>query len=479
MTDTRELLKKISALRQRLDQAQGLASAAAVTLIETEPASEPLQQLQHKVQTGSWQASLLDTSIRPFPETKPFGETAVLPALLTARAVRLLKRAKELLDEMRVVAENASLRLDDMSALPVLHRQCVAMTDAVIRMVQAFPSAPSAQMKLCEGLEEIVALIDEKLSTLKSGLALSRTEQKRIELLADILTNLAAGNAISVSALVPLAQELVNDAKQMAALRFLHADADHPARFVAAHSLTVAQVVARVLQRDADWHNRLQEPLLVALVHDVGMIHVPAEILSQPGPLDDEQRRIVERHPIVGRELASRLWPGGGWPVEAVADHHERVDGTGYPGGRGEQQIGMFSRILAVCDVYAALACSRPYRAAFDSRTALTDTLLLADQGALDRYQAERLLGLSFYPVGSVVELSDGAVGVVVDFHAGPTGNLHPAKPVVSLLTDSHGLPVPIPRHVDLAQDDPRTVLRNLPPHDRRHLMLKRYPQLA
>jgi HD-GYP domain-containing protein (c-di-GMP phosphodiesterase class II) len=349
----------------------------------------------------------------------------------------------------------------------------------VLRTVQAFPSAPSAQMKLCEGLEEILALVDEKLSILKSGMSLRKKEQKRIDFLAEVLNNVVCGSPMGVTALFPLATELISDARQGMALRFLQASPEHPARFVAAHSLTVAQVVCRLLLHDQEWQGRLEEPLLVAMLHDVGMLRVPAEILTQGDALNDDQRRIVERHPVLGAEIAGRLWPGGGWPVEAIADHHERIDGTGYPSGRGDQHLSPFSRLLAVCDVYAALGSNRPYRQALDSRTALTDTLLLADQGALDRFQAERLLTLSFYPVGSVVEVSDGSVGVVVAVNPCQKGNPHPAKPVVALLTDPHGLPLAIPRHLDLSQDENRSVLRNLPNEERRHLLLKRYPALT
>src|SRR5207302_2281552 len=119
---------------------------------------------------------------------------------------------------------------------------------------------------------------------------------------------------------------------------------------------------------------------------------------------------------------------------------------TGYPDGRRELQLTALPRLLAVGDVYAALCCPRPHRPARETRTALTDTLLLAEQGALDRYHAERLLQLSFYPVGSVVELADGAVGVVVATHMSRRDLTTPARPVVALLTDSQGQRLPLPR---------------------------------
>jgi len=212
-------------------------------------------------------------------------------------------------------------------------------------------------------------------------------------------------------------------------------------------------------------------------LHDVGMMSVPVEILTQPGPLSDEQRRLVERHPSVGAHMISRIMPGGGIFVEGGIDHHERLDGTGYPAGKRETQLSPFSRILAICDIYAALASRRPYRHAKDTRTALTDTLLLADQGTLDRTQAEKLLGLSFYPVGAVVELSDGAVGYVISTPPGHKGIDNPGKPMLSLLTGPGGQVLATPRIVDLLEGGP-SIVRSLSVVERRKLLLGKHPEL-
>jgi HD-GYP domain-containing protein (c-di-GMP phosphodiesterase class II) len=262
-------------------------------------------------------------------------------------------------------------------------------------------------------------------------------------------------------------------------VRFLHASPHHPFRFIACHSLTVAQVIARVLLHDPEWKGRLQEPILAALLHDIGMVRIPAEILSHPGPLNDDQRRRMENHTREGSGVLVPLAPGAPWLIEAAVGHHERSDGTGYPAGLVEMQLSPLVRLVTVCDIYAALCCPRPYRGALEPRTALTDTLLLADQGALDKFQAERLMNLSFYPVGSVVELSDGSTAVVVAAQCGNSDKVDPARPVVALLTDNEGLPTPAPTVVDLTQGDERTVLRRLLVSERRELVGKRYPVLV
>src|SRR5581483_927394 len=120
-----------------------------------------------------------------------------------------------------------------------------------------------------------------------------------------------------------------------------------------------------------------------------------------------------------------------------------------------------------------------PHRPAIDTRTALTDTLLLADQGVLDRFQAERLLLLSFYPVGSLVELNDGAVALVTATHREQKAVANPARPVVLLLTDTQRLLLPIPHQVDLADCPGRSILRTLPAQDRRASLGTHYPEIC
>jgi hypothetical protein len=353
------------------------------------------------------------------------------------------------------------------------------MTDSTLRMVQAFPDAPSAQLKLCEGLEAILGVVARRVALLDGALAQRRLWSDRSDTLAGLLASLANGEPGDLAPYTVLTEALMAEAAEGAPLRFLDAPPHEPARFVACHSLTVAHVVARVVRHDPELRPRTAEAVLAALVHDVGMLHVPAALLAQPGPLDDAGRRAVEAHTRLGADLVRRLTPDASWLAEATAAHHERLDGTGYPGGLREIQVSSLARLLAVCDTYAALCCPRPHRPARQTRTALTDTLLLAESGLLDRGHAERLLQLSFYPVGSAVELVDGSVGVVVATHAGRHDLNSPARPVVALLTDGQGKPLPTPVHLDLAQCESHSIVRSLAALERREVLGGRFPEWA
>ena len=477
MSDTQVLLSTIAALRQRL--AEGLmrdAGVAAASLLEDD--ADPVRDLECKVAAGARQHALLDSSLRQLSGGAGGAETS-LPAQLTARAARLLRRGGELLGQLRALGEEALVQREEGDPVAVLYRETVAMTDTVLRTVQAFPEAPSAQVRLCEGLEVILGVVADRLTALTGAVALKRRERGRIDALAELLTALASGEPVEMGPLTSLAEAVLDDAQQALPLRWLYCGPNEPARFVAAHGLNTAQIIARLTRHDPDWRGRLLEPVLAALLHDVGMVRVPVEVLSKPGPLDDAERRVVEAHAALGADALARLSPPAPWLAEAAAGHHERLDGAGYPAGLRDLQVKPLVRLLAVCDVYAALASPRPHRPALEPRTALTDTLLAAEKGALDRHEAERLLLLSFYPAGTAVELADGAFGVVVATHASRRDLSAPARPVVALVTDARGQALASPAHVDLGECDGRSILRSLPAAERRELLGKRYPEWA
>src|SRR5262249_13843686 len=152
-----------------------------------------------------------------------------------------------------------------------------------------------------------------------------------------------------------LADEVLGEAHACEPLVFLEDDPASPPRFAACHSLTVARVLARVVRHEAELRGRPRDVVLAALLHDVGMLGVPPEVLAGAGPLEGEQRRLVEAHALVGAQQVAALLPDAPWLADAVGCHHERLDGTGYPDGLSGNRIRPLPRLLAVCDVYAAL----------------------------------------------------------------------------------------------------------------------------
>jgi HD-GYP domain-containing protein (c-di-GMP phosphodiesterase class II) len=316
-----------------------------------------------------------------------------------------------------------------------------------------------------------------------------RIEEGRIDTLARFLwTMVAATEPLDPAPIVDLADALLAE-EPGRPLRFLSAGPmetqaylggpayDAPARFVVAHGLNCATVLARVARRDPDWRDRARDVVLAGLVHDVGMLRVDVELLNHPGPWDRAQRKEMEGHARAGADMIVASLPGMTELAEAVAGHHERADGTGYPGGWAGNAIPPLARLVAAADVYAAMCAQRPHRRAHDPRAALTDVMLLAERGRLDRYSAEKLLCLGLYPAGTVVELADGSTAVVLAPHD-PRVALHAAaRPLVALVADPDGRPLPSPRFFDLAGAGAAPVVRTLEPIERLRRLGRSYPE--
>ena len=146
------------------------------------------------------------------------------------------------------------------------------------------------------------------------------------------------------------------------------------------HTRRVALLAVRVGDELGLAPRRLRELAIGALLHDVGKLSVPDSILQKPGPLSDDEYDVIRRHPGRGAELVEGL--GGFSPlvVRLVRDHHERLDGRGYPAGRGEDCLDLETRVLTVCDVYDALLSTRVYRQAWSKGRALK--LLRSEAGS-------------------------------------------------------------------------------------------------
>lgn len=129
---------------------------------------------------------------------------------------------------------------------------------------------------------------------------------------------------------------------------------------------------------------RLRDLATGGLLHDIGKLSLPTAILQKPSALDDGEYEIVKLHPERGRELLTELGGFDESVTRLVLDHHERLDGTGYPRGIGADSLDLATRILAVCDVYDALVSDRVYRRAW-SRDKALDLLHRESGTAFDR----------------------------------------------------------------------------------------------
>jgi HD-GYP domain-containing protein (c-di-GMP phosphodiesterase class II) len=133
--------------------------------------------------------------------------------------------------------------------------------------------------------------------------------------------------------------------------------------YTACHGSDVAGLAERVASRMGLGAKEAREVHYAAMLHDVGKIAVPSEILCKQGPLTEEEWVVMRSHTVVGAELVERIHAFAHL-APAVRSSHERIDGKGYPDGLAGSQIPLAARIIAACDTYDAIVTDRPYRAA-------------------------------------------------------------------------------------------------------------------
>jgi len=174
-------------------------------------------------------------------------------------------------------------------------------------------------------------------------------------------------NDLRASELVSAADAFMGPTVRALLVRLAHKD-----DYTAEHTRGVALRAVQVGEELGLAPVRLRELAIGGLLHDVGKLAVPNEILQKPGALTDDEFDVIKRHPDMGADLVREL----GFSAQVgklVRDHHERLDGSGYPRGLGAPDLDIETRILALCDVYDALLSKRVYRDAWT----LADTLEL------------------------------------------------------------------------------------------------------
>jgi putative nucleotidyltransferase with HDIG domain len=150
------------------------------------------------------------------------------------------------------------------------------------------------------------------------------------------------------------------------------------------------------------------------LLHDMGKALVPLEVLNKPGKLSDDEFAIVRQHPKLGYELLRKASGVGDIALDVCLHHHEKMNGTGYPMGLDADRISLFAKMAAICDVYDAITSNRPYKEGWDPAESMRKMGQWAE-GHFDPIVFQAFAkSLGIYPVGSLVRLTSGLLGVVV-----------------------------------------------------------------
>jgi len=218
--------------------------------------------------------------------------------------------------------------------------------------------------------------------------------------------------------------------------------------YTSQHSMNVC-VYSIALGRQINLSKEKLEDLgLCGMMHDMGKIKIPQEVLNKPGRFEPKELAIMQSHAALGAQLLMSSERMPGCVIDTAYAHHERLDGTGYPRGLIAQNIHPYTRIISIADVYDAVISDRVYRKGKTHLETINILIELAENQLDSGLVTKFIECLGIYPPGSIVEMTNGEVAVVIETH-----KMKKLKPKVTMLLDEDKQRVK-PRLVDLAKID-------------------------
>jgi putative nucleotidyltransferase with HDIG domain len=213
------------------------------------------------------------------------------------------------------------------------------------------------------------------------------------------------------------------------------------------HSMNVSIYAASLAAHLGMTEQEVERIANAGILHDVGKMLVPSEVLNKPGKLTDDEFVIMKNHVQFGYDFLKKQ----GLPDDMLRlayEHHERFDGSGYPRGLKDGEISIEGKIGAVVDIYDAITSDRVYHKGMEPPSALKLMFKWADSHINKKVFEFFIMNIGIYPVGSLVLMSNNELGVI-----GRTNLNKPTEPVVLIFTNKKGDQLPI-KAIDLAKSN-------------------------
>lgn len=234
-------------------------------------------------------------------------------------------------------------------------------------------------------------------------------------LVSNFMNNAKVGGATDVAAIHQLADELQNSVLRNANALSCLGRIREKDNYLLEHSVNLSVLMSlfgnyRELSSDV-----LHQTIVGALLHDLGKILTPDEILHKPGRLTPEEFEVMKLHAQHSRDILASTEGIGELTVITAAQHHERIDGTGYPEGLKGDEISEYGRMVAITDVYDAITADRVYHKGMTPTQGMKKLLEWSGTHLDPNLVKQFIRCLGLYPVGSMVLLESGRLGVVIE----------------------------------------------------------------
>ena len=269
--------------------------------------------------------------------------------------------------------------------------------------------SPELQAVARESAPEVQVSLDQELGRAR------QIQAKAKKAVISMFQEARMGNAVRLEEAAGLVDEISSSVMRNPSAMLSLARLKNKDDYTYLHSVAVCALMVALGRQRGFKGEELRSLGMAGLLHDVGKVGVPEEVLNKTGRLTDEEFEIIKQHPVKGWEILKASYDVSDMALDVCRHHHERVDGKGYPDKLSGEALSVFARMGAVCDVYDAITSERCYKEPWEPATALRK---MAEwrEGQFDEaiFQAfVKTVGI--YPTGTLVKLHSGRLGVVTD----------------------------------------------------------------
>jgi putative nucleotidyltransferase with HDIG domain len=279
----------------------------------------------------------------------------------------------------------------------------------------------SSQLNGMTGELHDIAKTPQPLPSPKVSLAKEIANAKAIQseatrLISRCMSDIKMGTALDLAKFTDVSSRMIESLTQNHNALACVTQLRQKDRYLMEHSFNVS-VLMGILAHTAGYSgDALQELVAGALLHDVGKIQVPDEVLHKPGKFLPEEWDEMKKHVTYGEEILKNTPTITPIMLDICAQHHERMDGGGYPRGLSGSEIPIHSRMASIVDVYDAITAERVYHKGMAPTLALKKLMEWSAEGHLDQQLVLHFIqAMGIYPVGSVVELDKQKLAVVLE----------------------------------------------------------------